>query len=339
MRFWRRARPEQTSAVDQRPPLYLHAGLHKTGTTALQMALHTHAARLKTAGFLYPTSGIPEGSDGHHNLAWEMARDRRFRAGVGTIDDAAREIAAHGGPAILSSEDFETMLDRPEEFDAIADHPLLAGHRLVLVVYLREQSAYFRSLFLELTVHGLTAEMATLAETVRERGCFDLHEWRFQFDYHRVATRLAAWRGGSLILRNHHALAGGSTVTDFLDLVRPGITLPEEDSVRFVHAERPLAEAVADFFMARLAAPLNEAQREAIAAACSSAGHAKPDLSLALQARLQSAFSSSNHKLAQSAGLSLTAAASRAGVQRNRLALDGLFTFEMQNRLTALAAN
>jgi hypothetical protein len=337
MRFWQRVRPEQKADVDQRPPLYLHAGLHKTGTTALQAALHSHAERLKQAGFLYPGSGIPEALDGHHNLAWELARDRRFRASLGTIDDAAREIADHGGAAILSAEDFETMLDRPEEFDAIGGHPLLAGHRLVLVVYLREQSAYFRSLFLELTHHGLTAEMTAVAETVRERGCFDLHEWRFQFDYHRIATRLAAWRGGSLVLRNHHALVGGSTVTDFLDLVSPGLTLPEVDGARLVHTERPLAEAVADFFADRLAAPLNEAQRAAITAACDGAGRAVPDLSLALQARLQSAFSASNQKLAQSAGLSLTAAASRAGVQRNRLVLDGLFSFEMQNRLTALA--
>jgi hypothetical protein len=321
---------------DERPPLFLHAGLHKTGTSALQVALHSHAERLKTVGILYPVSGIPEELDGHHNLAWEMVRDRRFRTRFGTIDDTAREIAAHGGPAILSSEDFETLLDRPGAFNAIVEHPSLAGHRLVLVVYLREQSAYFRSLFLELTGHGLTQEMERLAETVRERGFFDLKEWRFHFDYDRIVTRLTTWRPGTLMLRSYHALSGGSTVTDFLALTCPGVVLPEDDSLRLVHVQRPVADALKLYFETRLVEPLNLAQQDAVIAACSPA-KAMPDLSLALQGQLRSAFAASNTRLAQTTGLSLADATSHRGVQHDCLPLDELFSFEMQNRLTILA--
>jgi hypothetical protein len=329
MKLWRKF-------PDQRPPLFLHAGLHKTGTSALQVALHGNAARLKAAGVLYAASGIPEGSSGHHNLAWELARDRRFRARFGTIDDTAREIAAHGGPAILSSEDFETLLDRPAAFNAIVDHPSLAGHRVVFVVYLREQAAYFRSLFLELTEHGLTADMQRLAETIREQGFFDFNEWRFHFDYDRIVAQLSKWRPGTLMLRSHHALTGGSTVTDFLALACPSAALPDHDSRRLLNAQQPLAVSLKLYFETRLAQPLNPAQQAAIVAACAPE-KGTPDLSPGLQARLRGAFAAGNASLARTAGFALAGAIGGHGTELHRLPIEALFSFEMQNRLTALA--
>lgn len=38
----------------QKPTLYLHIGTHKTGTSSIQMALHTHREELLKAGVLYP---------------------------------------------------------------------------------------------------------------------------------------------------------------------------------------------------------------------------------------------------------------------------------------------
>jgi len=35
--------------------MYLHIGIHKTGTTSIQMALHAHRDELLNAGVLYPS--------------------------------------------------------------------------------------------------------------------------------------------------------------------------------------------------------------------------------------------------------------------------------------------
>jgi hypothetical protein len=320
---------------DLRPALFIHAGLHKTGTTALQLALNNHTQQLKSAGILYPQSGIPKGLGGHHNLAWQITRDRRFRTQFGTIDDAASEIAAHGGPAILSSEDFETVLDQPRKLDPILSHPALKGHRLVLVVYLREQSAYFRSLFMELTVHGLTEEMARLADSVGEHGFFDLKEWRFQFDYYRLTKRLVEWHGGELRLRNYHTLVGGSTVADFLQIICSNPILPKDDHLRAVDTGQGLRETIEIFFERRLGLPLNAAQKETISNILSQGRGSMPTLSPELQARLQRAFSVSNERFRRTTGFSFTQPPP-ATEQDNCLRIDELFSFEMQNRLAAL---
>lgn len=54
--------------------VYLHIGLHKTGTTAIQRyAFENREKLLKDHGILYPRSGLPEkekhGHEGHHKLA------------------------------------------------------------------------------------------------------------------------------------------------------------------------------------------------------------------------------------------------------------------------------
>src|SRR5207248_9700162 len=92
----------------------LHVGLHKTGTTALQLFLSNSAEHLQAQGVVYPRSGRPpESTAGHHNIAWQLAGDRRFRSSAGTLDDVASEIASWPGDAILSSEDFESILGTP----------------------------------------------------------------------------------------------------------------------------------------------------------------------------------------------------------------------------------
>ena len=49
--------------------IYLHAGFHKTGTTALQHKLFSLAAQLRQYGFHYPTHG----RKAHHREAWALS--------------------------------------------------------------------------------------------------------------------------------------------------------------------------------------------------------------------------------------------------------------------------
>jgi hypothetical protein len=60
--------------------IYIHCGFHKTGSTAVQIALSQNAERLRTEGYLYAHTGLvgDRMRQGHHNIAWELAGDRRF---------------------------------------------------------------------------------------------------------------------------------------------------------------------------------------------------------------------------------------------------------------------
>src|SRR5215831_15350027 len=90
---------------------HVHIGTHKTGTTSLQLAMSENAPALLRHGYLYAATGRPaEVPTGHHNLAWEITADRRFRPAYGTLEDLIREVRHHSGDVILSSEGFESTV-------------------------------------------------------------------------------------------------------------------------------------------------------------------------------------------------------------------------------------
>lgn len=58
--------------------IYIHIGMHKTGTTSIQKFLHTNFSG-QNKEFYYPNTGIYE--YGHHNIPWSLkegSRDNRF---------------------------------------------------------------------------------------------------------------------------------------------------------------------------------------------------------------------------------------------------------------------
>ena len=317
-----------------RPILYLHAGLHKTGTTALQQSLERNAGLLRDAGLLYPSIGKPADLSGHHNLAWELARDRRFRHGFGTWAEAAAEIAAHGGDAVISSEDFESVLEEPICFNALRQDSPLQGHELVIVLYLREQKSYLNSLYLELTKHGLTDEFLRVAASVCESGQFRLNEWTFYFDYDRLLRQLARWGGARIIVRNYHALVGGSTITDFLSFACPAAVVPADDLHLDANPRLSLYEAMEGFFTARLGHPLNAAQNDAITTFA--AEHAGGGVSPEIEAKLAAVFAPSNDRLGSRLAEVTRNWPNRRSAEARSLTLDKLFSFETQNLLTDL---
>src|SRR6202022_3469950 len=74
------------------PRCFIHIGTHKTGTTSIQHLLSRNSSALRQMGYYYPDAGRLELHPGHHNLAWGISGDRRFRDDYGTIDDLIREV-------------------------------------------------------------------------------------------------------------------------------------------------------------------------------------------------------------------------------------------------------
>jgi hypothetical protein len=83
-----------------RGTVFIHAGTHKTGTTALQRFLGANERALLESGLHYPRQGRVEW--GHHNLAWELYAPELFNPGRGSLDDVAAELRAAGAPRACS---------------------------------------------------------------------------------------------------------------------------------------------------------------------------------------------------------------------------------------------
>ncbi len=199
--------------------IFIHCGLHKTGTTALQNVFFLNARELFQQGFLYPKAFIPPKLTGHHNLAWELSRDRRYRIGNGNTNLLSQKMAEHRSEIILSSEDFEGSLLHPERWTDLKVASEQAGRTLVFVVYLRDQLEYFESLYGELLWAGCGDEFSTIASRIIESRKICFKEWEFCFDFSSIGCALQQIDGARVIFRDYNAMREACTIKDFSSVV------------------------------------------------------------------------------------------------------------------------
>jgi hypothetical protein len=255
--------------MNRKKRLYIHCGLHKTGTTALQFFLRNDSERLRTAGVLYPNAGCLDlvGS-GHHNIAWQMARDRRFNKEYGDSEALLKEIGNFGGDILLSSEDFESSLDKPGSFTALVRIANSTQRELVLIIYIRSQIFYLESLYCEMLRHGFAEEYQTLAQQVIERKMLSMKEWVFHFDYLRIARCVARVPNSRVIFRNFHGLQDNSIFADFRSVLAID-PAPNDEAVNLrLHERDTPATSLTLFYQNRIGRSLRRAEMEILERLC-----------------------------------------------------------------------
>ncbi|MEM9012141.1 MAG: hypothetical protein AAGE18_12995 [Pseudomonadota bacterium] len=203
--------------------LYIHCGLHKTGSTALQHQMSRLADRLAERGVLLPLTSGRHGRRGvHHGLAHHVASARRFAAREQSYRALAAEIAAfEGEAAYLSSEDFEAILGEAPALERLKQLAEATGAALVLVLYLRSQIEYAESLYLQSLRMGYPDPADAALAAVLDTGTLRWRRWCYHFDYQAVVAGLEA-QGFEVRVRSYHRLVGGSTASDMLDLLGQG---------------------------------------------------------------------------------------------------------------------
>ncbi|MBZ4203080.1 MAG: hypothetical protein LAC70_08105 [Methylovulum sp.] len=89
---------------------FIHIGIHKTGSTALQYFCLKNRLKLQELGFFYPEIGLKDA--GHHTIAW-LAKNKDKSARLHEILHSIKEEARRAGceNIILSSEEFEFLRD------------------------------------------------------------------------------------------------------------------------------------------------------------------------------------------------------------------------------------
>lgn len=183
--------------------IFIHIGMHKTGTTAVQHFLTRNADLLKAKGTLVPVSARPEAApDGHHELPWSL---RRYAALLPRWDELKAEIRASGCSQVcLSSEEFDYCdLETIQKIRGLLD-----GFSVKIVVYLRNQIEFCESLFRTTVLHyGESAHFDRYINRCHPR-----------LDYHQM---LLDWAEGfgrdQLIARlyDKQQLLNGDIVDDF----------------------------------------------------------------------------------------------------------------------------
>lgn len=321
--------------------IYLHCGFHKTGTTALQAALRKHENSLKKAGFLFPYAGSlnlpnsphPKASEaGHHNIAWEITRDRRYSRRHGGLKKLYEEIQGFKGDIILSSEDFESVFGEPDKFRGIQRLAQETGRKLVIIAYFRNQISYIESLFFQILNHGVSQEYQKLAESVVRSGYISVNDWQFNFDYEKIYKNWKSVPYTEIKIRSYHFLVGGSVIGDFSDLLGIGSIL-EDDIKSQVNKRESVARALAKFYQNRVEREVSLVEAARIRYLCRdipSCLFSGPSLQYAFAER----FNEANMRLCENAGLPpLSLAIPETNSMQSKLNLEQVFSFEVQHAI------
>jgi hypothetical protein len=321
------------AALPHQRRILIHAGLHKTGTTSLQQFLSLVTRELREQNVLYPSAGQPaEFPGGHHNVAWQLAGDRRFRTAAGTLDDVAAEISAFPGDVILSSEDFETILGSPERLSPLLNHQLLSKHSFTLVFYVREQASYLESLFFEMLKYGMAMEASRFCEMALEHGQVWYEDWAFCFDYHALHAVLADLPA-KIVMRPYAQLDNGGVIADFLAFTGLAVDVPHWRATQRFNARQALSEALALFLQHRLCqgVELREILSELLEDRFS---HLSPQIRAALANR----FAKGNRRVAQAFGFRPEALVIPSDVPFAAVPLEELFSLKTQTTFASHGA-
>lgn len=193
--------------------LYLHIGLHKTGTSSLQNFLGRNAPALAEAGYHWPRAGLVAG--GHHNLGYELMSKGRFSAEAGGLEALKAELEGAGN-AIVSSEELEFL----ELAEVRRLREGLGGRPVRVIAYLRRQDELIAATYAQQVRMG--ANMATFPEYALQ----SLYQPRF--DFSQLVLRWAGVFGREAldISVTHEGTAGAALFVDFTS--RIGVPAPAD---------------------------------------------------------------------------------------------------------------
>lgn len=184
----------------------------------MQADLAQLAQPLERAGLYLPqTHSKRRGA--HHWLAHSLRGPRVFRKRAAQFDVLSAELTQVACDAYcVSSEDFETLLMRPAAMARIAELADRIEAQPIFVIYLRSQTSYFESLYLQLLRAGLSANVQQVLDDVLSDGAYAYRKWIFHFDYRRVVEALEQ-SNTRFILRNYHDLKSEHITADFLTAI------------------------------------------------------------------------------------------------------------------------
>lgn len=168
--------------------VFLHTGLHKTGTTAIQTTLFTNREALAEQGYRVPVSGVPTVAPlGHHELAWALNRSTDL---LERWQDLRKEMA---------EDEISSWVLTSEELCALkAEHivqvrRLLSDHDVTVIIYLRNQVDLAESLYRTDVLHySLDVPLKPYIEHARTRLDYQslLDDWCGAFGRTNVVIRL-----------------------------------------------------------------------------------------------------------------------------------------------------
>lgn len=158
---------------------FIHIGLAKTGTTAIQTSATSLQDDLQQNGLRFLQTGRIGDKGGQHCLAWRIRKDARadLHGPQYTLAETQAELAENQDSHVLvSSEEFSPLAYRPAQLRAL--RALFEGYHVCGIVYVREQVEHFNSFFVELVKDIAMGEsVGEYTQRVAAETRYDYRNW------------------------------------------------------------------------------------------------------------------------------------------------------------------
>ena len=168
-----------------------HIGLHKTGTTSIQLSLAENRDILLEKGILYPRAGAVE-AGGHLNLVWEATESWKYVPEAGGLDALVAEAKGTKADVVLvSAESLSGYAKSPAPLEIVSKLKNELRAEVEIVCTIRPQFVMLDSLYAQNASTGYTVKSFNdYAIEVMNRQLLDfeflLGRWFDQFHYVRI---------------------------------------------------------------------------------------------------------------------------------------------------------
>lgn len=128
--------------------IFIHAGMHKTGSTAIQIFLTGNRDRLRDLGVYLPVVGTEVHS--HNHTALVSATTRIDQADPGNACERLRAELAHAGnprQVLISAEQFSARFGHVPFLDKLGRLCASLGYAPHVIAYIRPQAAVINSMY------------------------------------------------------------------------------------------------------------------------------------------------------------------------------------------------
>ncbi|WP_262690264.1 hypothetical protein [Kordiimonas aestuarii] len=124
--------------------IYLHIGMHKTGTTSIQAFARENVNLLRKYGVFWPVMLKENKVARQHSHLWRLVQYGQAEAALAVLGNAITDAEKQGCQSLLLSGEGFSNASEPE-IATILDG--LKGHEIVVIVYFRNIYGYARSAF------------------------------------------------------------------------------------------------------------------------------------------------------------------------------------------------
>lgn len=200
--------------------ILIHIGTHKTATTSIQGMMARGERGFARHGIYIPKAGrISRDVGGHYNISWAMRGDARAKDKWGGLDQLCAELKrTRFKRALISSEDFEYFVDRPDLLQRLETRLRAAGWEPRYIMFLRDPQDYAISLYHQLYRHGLTDPFPAFIDRLIADGKVSYEgDWTYYLDYPAFVAKWQAAASGPLDIYSYdEAKAGPGMLKAFL---------------------------------------------------------------------------------------------------------------------------